>query len=175
LSYEVERTDFASSTDPVAPGISPGGELLDGRYQAHVYGLTAAVTPMSRLSLTGTFNYNDSRTRDFDNGDPSIVPYRGGVYMTSAGVSYQIDAKTELTASYSFAQSSYGESNGTDGVPLGLDYTLHTAGAGVVRHINKNLSAAARYMFYRYTEPTAGDLTDFTAQGLLVSMSWHGP
>lgn len=175
LSYTVERTDFASSTDPVAFGVTPGGALLDGRYRAHTYALNLALNPFSRLSFSGNFTYGDSRTDTFDNNDPAVVPYRGGLYMISGGASYQIDATTTFNASYSFAQSSYGQDNGVAGIPMGLDYTRHSAAATLAKQFNKSLSGALRYVFYTYAEPTDGGLDNYTAHGLFASMTWRAP
>jgi hypothetical protein len=174
LSYKIEGTDFHTRTDPLA-GITPGGELLAGRYLAHTYGVSAAVTPVSRLNLTGTLTYSDSRTWTLDNGDPSIAPYQGGVWMATGGAGYQLNKTTDVSASYSFAQANYGQNNGVAGVPLGLDYTRQSATIALVKHFSAKISGSLRYTFYTYKEPTAGGLTDYTAQGVFALLTYRGP
>ena len=175
LSYRIEGTDFSTQTDPVAAGVSPGGALLAGRYSAHTYGLSSSAAPLPRLNLTGSIVYSDSRTVTFDNNDPSVAPYKGGVYMVNAGAGYAINPKTDLNASYSFAQSDYAQNNGPVAVPLGLDYTRHTVTVALVKRFTPRLSGALRYSFYTYAEPTAGGLTDYTAQGIFASLSFRWP
>jgi len=175
LNYKIEGTDFSTLTDPVFFGLSPGGPLLAGRYEAHTYGLSSALTPIARLNLTGSLTYSDSRTWSFANNDPSVVPYKGGVYMANASAGYALNQRTDLSASYSFAQADYGQNNGVAGVPLGLDYTRHNATIALVEHLSDEVSAALRYSFYTYAEPSAGGLTDYTAQGIFASLTFRWP
>jgi mono/diheme cytochrome c family protein len=174
LTYKIEGTDFNTRTDPIA-GITPGTAVLAGKYLAHTYGLSAAVTPINPLNLTGTLNYSDSRTWTFDNNDPSVVPYQGGVWMATASAAYRLNKTTDLTASYSFSQANYAQNNSAAGVPLGLDYTHQTVSIALTKRFNAKLSASLRYAFYTYKEPTAGDLTDFTAQGIFALLTYQGP
>ncbi|HTA30624.1 MAG TPA: c-type cytochrome domain-containing protein, partial [Candidatus Cybelea sp.] len=46
LSYKIEGTQFSTRTDPLA-GITPGGTVLAGKYEAHTYGLGASLTPVN--------------------------------------------------------------------------------------------------------------------------------
>jgi hypothetical protein len=174
LNYKIEGTDFSTLTDP-ALHATAGGPLLAGKYEAHTYGLSSALAPAARLNFNGSLTYSDSRTWSFANDDPSVAPYKGGVYMVNASAVYALNQKTELTASYSFAQSDYAQNNGVAGVPLGLDYTRHNATIALVKHFSDKLSVAVRYAFYTYAEPTSGGLTDYTAQGIFASLSFRGP
>jgi len=174
LNYKIEGTDFSTLTAP-ATGATVGGPLLAGRYEAHTYGWSSALAPVARLNLTGSLTYSDSRTWSFANNDSSVVPYKGGVYMVDTSATYALSRRTDLSASYSFAQSDYGQNNGVKGVPLGLDYTRHNATIALVEHFSKKVSAAVRYSFYTYKEPTAGGLTDYTAQGIFASLTFRWP
>lgn len=174
LSYKIEGTDFSTRTAPLVD-VTPGGALLAGRYEAHTYGVSAALTPVTRLNLTGTLTYSDSRTSTFDNGDPSVVPYQGGVYMATGGAGYRLNSTTDLSASYSFAQANYGQNNGAAGVPLGLNYTRQSASVAFVKHFSQKLSGSLRYTFYNYAEPSSGGLTDYTAQGIFAMLTYRGP
>jgi hypothetical protein len=175
LNYKIEDTDFSTLTDPVSFGLSPGGPLLAGRYLAHTYGLSSAIAPVARLNLTGSITYSDSRTLTFANDDPSVVPYKGGVYMVNGSANYALNQKTDLSASYSFAQADFGQNNGVAGVPLGMDYTRHSATIALVEHFSGKLSGALRYTFYTYREPSSGGLTDYTAQGIFATLTFRGP
>jgi len=175
LSYKIEGTDFSTRTDPLTAFLEPGGALLAGKYQAHTYGLSAALTPVTRLNLTGTLTYSDSRTWTFANGDPSVVPYQGGVWMATGSAGYRLNKSTDLSASYSFAQANYGQNNGAAGVPLGLDYTRQSATIALLKHFSEKISGSLRYTFYTYAEPSSGGLTDYTAQGIFAMLTFRGP
>jgi hypothetical protein len=173
LSYQIARTDYSTLTDPVLGGISPGGPLLAGIYDAHTYAISTAVTPWRRLSVSGSFSRNDSKTTTFANNDPSIVSYKGNVYTASANVTYILNKTTDLSAAYLYGNANYGENNSAAGIPLGLDYTRHTLTLGLKKRINEHLSASAQYAFYTYTDPSLGGLTDYTAQGVFATLYYH--
>jgi len=176
LSYKIEGTDFSTRTDSLTNNdVSPGGALLAGKYEAHTYGVSAALTPVTQLNLTGTLTYSDSRTWSFANGDASVVPYQGGVYMATGGAGYRLDKTTELNASYSFAQANYGQNNGVAGIPLGLNYTRQSATIALVKHFSNRISGSLRYAFYTYAEPSSAGLTDYTAQGIFATVSYKWP
>jgi hypothetical protein len=175
LSYKIEGTDYSTATDPVTGGISPGGPLLAGKYEAHTYGLSGALTPITRLNLTSTLTYSDSRTWSFANDDPSVAPYKGGVWMATEGAAFTLTQTTRLSASYSFSQANYRENNGTVGIPLGMDYTRHTAAIALTKRFSEKISGAVRYAFYTYAEPSSGGLTDYTAQGIFATLTFKGP
>jgi hypothetical protein len=82
---------------------------------------------------------------------------------------------TDLSASYSFAQAAYGQNNGVAGVPLGLNFTRHSASIALVEHFSDKISGALRYAFYTYAEPGSGGLTDYTAQGIFATLAFRGP
>jgi hypothetical protein len=174
LSYKIEGTQFSTRTDRLA-GITPGGTVLAGKYEAHTYGLGASLTPVNALNLSGTLNYSDSRTWTFDNEDPSVVPYQGGVWIATGSAGYRLNKTTDLSASYSFAQANYAQNNSAAGVPLGLNYTHQTATIAVVKRFSEKLSGSLRYTFYNYTEPSSGGLTDYTAHGVFALFTYRGP
>jgi Planctomycete cytochrome C len=175
LSYKIENTGFATLTDPVAFGVSPGGPVLAGKYLGHTYGISTALTPLTRLSLAGTLTYSDSRLRTFANNDPSVAPYQGGVYLATASATYAINQTSDLSASYTFSEANYAQNNGTAGVPLGIDYTRHNAALALTKHFKHQITGTIRYAFTTYTEPTAGDLTDYTAQSIFAVLTFQQP
>jgi mono/diheme cytochrome c family protein len=174
LIYKIESTGY-SAMDAASPSISPGGALQSGKYLARTYGLSAALAPMKRLSLTSALTYSDSRTWTFANNDSSVVPYQGSLWMITESAAYALNQSTDFSASYSFAQADYAENNGVAGIPLGMNYTRHTAGFGVAKHFTPRVSAALRYNFYAYAEPSSGGLTDYTAQGIFVTLTYKMP
>ena len=73
FKYQWRGTDYRTATDPstvtlfdpitfdpiIAP--QPGGTILAGNYDSHIYSLNATLTPWRRLYLATTFSYTQSR------------------------------------------------------------------------------------------------------------------
>ncbi|SPE53433.1 Planctomycete cytochrome C [Verrucomicrobia bacterium] len=180
LTYQIVDTDYSMGTSPV-PGlggslpISLGGPIFAGSYRARVYGFNVTVTPVQRLYVSGNFTYSDSRAATAQNGDPSIVPYKGGVYSVAISTTYALDKATDLHAAYSFSQANYGEDNVAAGLPLGLDYTRHSLMVGVTRRLSSRVTTQLRYGFYRYSEPSTGGSVDYTAHGVFATLALKWP
>jgi hypothetical protein len=175
LTYQHTATDYQTTTAPVASGASPGGTIFAGNYEAHVYGVSATVTPFQRLYFYSSFTYSDSRTAAAHNGDPSIVPYEGNIYSLSASANYSLNPSTDLHAAYSFSRGDYGQNNFIAGLPLGLDYTRHGLMAGVTRRLSSSVTSNLRYAFYQYSEPSTGGMRDYTAHGLFATLMVKWP
>jgi hypothetical protein len=174
LSYQLRTTEYSSKTDPVYFGISPGGPLDDGRSRAQIYGLRATLTPFRRFYFSGAFTYSRSLTDTATYGNASVVPYRGDIYTLFATAAYALNPKTGLQASYSFSDADYGQSV-AQGVPLGLDFTRHVLFVSLTRRLTQNLSGMLRYEFSHYSEPSSGNLNDFTSQGVFAALIYKWP
>jgi hypothetical protein len=178
LSYQYMATDYSSKTDPVYFGISPGGPILDGRDNEQSCGLNAVLTPFRRFYFSGAFTYSHSRVVTAANSDPAapaVVPYRGDTYTFLASAAYALNPKTSLQATYSFSDAGYGQNNAPNGVPLGLDFTRHELFVSVTRQFTRNVSGALRYQFSEYSEPSSGNLNDFTAHGVFATLVYRWP
>jgi hypothetical protein len=175
LTYQITATDYSSKTDPVAFGISPGGPILDGQYNAQTYGFSATLTPSRRFYLSGTFTYSQSRTITANNGDPSVVPYCGNVYTLITTATYALNPKTDLQVIYNFSHAGYGQNNSANGVPLGLDFTRNRLIAGLTRRFSARVSGTLRYEFDQYTEPSSGNANNFTANGIFATIAYNWP
>ncbi|MBI4325115.1 MAG: hypothetical protein HY674_07605 [Chloroflexi bacterium] len=175
LSYQQVASDYITATDPFTDfgpaAISPGGSILAGNYDAHIYSANAAFTPWRRLYLSGTFSYRDTRTETAQNGVPSVVPYRGDLFSVLSSTSYVLNQATDLNASYYYSWADYGQENFAAGLPLGLTYGWHVASVGVTRRLKKNITTLLQYRFYAYDEPGRGGANDYTAHAVLASLS----
>ena len=170
LTYQWVNTDYHTTTDPGPGGIVPDG-LLAGNYYAHVYGFNATLTPFQRVYFSGSFTYSDSRTKTAAIGSPSVAPYKGNIYTVLASATYILSSKADLSLTYAFSRSDYGQNNLVDGLPLGLDYTRHALMAGTTWHLSKTITTSLRYGFYQYSEPTSGGLNDYTAHAIFASLA----
>ena len=91
LSYQFVTTDYRQDTRPafrVSPPIiySPGGEILAGKYDSHIYSLGMTFTPRRRIYLATMFSYQDTTTTTAS--EDLVPPYKGGVYSALASGTY---------------------------------------------------------------------------------------
>jgi hypothetical protein len=155
--------DIDTSTKAVAIFGIPAGTVASGNYDAIIYSVSATVTPVSRLYLTGLFSLQDTRTIAFANSDPSILTYVGNVYTVLGSAGYALDEKTDLTVQYSYSRSDNFTDNSAAGLPLGLDFRRHGATVSLSRRISKNVAARLGYGFYEYDEPSSGGFNNYKA------------
>ena len=179
LTCQIGTTEYSTKTDPAIDLltlnlVSPGGEILAGKDDAQTYGLNVTLTPLRQFYLSSAFTYSHSRLTAANNGDPSVIPYSGNVYTVINTASYALNAKTALQASYNFTRAAYGQNN-TAGVPLGIDFTRHQLLIGLARKFSDRLSGSLRYSFSQYSEPSSGNLNNFTAHGVFATLDYRWP
>lgn len=174
LTCQFISTDFHTTTDPV-PGTPAPSALLAGNYDAHNLGISATITPIQKLYLSGSFTYGATRMATLAPAEPIIVPYKGDVYSFYGSLTWAINPATQVQASYAFSQANYGQDNLLTGLPLGLDYTRHAVTLGLSRRFSKGLSARLGYGFYRYSEASTGGFNDYTAHGVFATMVLNWP
>lgn len=162
FTYRYVDTDIKTGTDTVI-GLLPGGELTSGHYFANIYSVSATVTPITRLYLTGLFSLQDTRTTSADNSSPSVVAYRGNVYTVVGTAGYALDKKTDVTVEYTYSCAHDSQNNTADGLPLGADNQRQGIGAGVTRKITDNIIGRVRYGWYQFNDAYNG-ANDYTAQ-----------
>ena len=180
LSYQwledTYHTATAAVDDPVSGfvgGISSGGSLLAGTYEAQTASINTTVTPWRRLFLSTTFSYQNARTVTAANGSPSVAPYEGNIYSVLASGTYLLNRKTDLTASYSFSTADFAQNNYADGLPLGINYQQQSVQVGLRRQIGKGKSLGLQYRFYHYDEPSSGGFNNFNAHAVFATLSFQ--
>lgn len=178
VTYKHQNTDYRTATDSVIFGVpsdTPGGELLAGEYDAHVYGLYVVLTPWQRVALNGTLSYHDSRTSTANNGDPAVDDYEGEIYSMLAGGSYRLNDRTDLQASYSYTSGDFSQGNAASGLPLGIEYQQHSVQVGVATQLSEHLRAQLQYQYQTYDEPSGGGVNDYTAHGIFLNctLKWE--
>ena len=176
LSYQLLTSDYHTDTDPAFGGFaSPGGTIFAGNYDASIYSVNATITPWRRLYLSTTLSYRDSRTATAQNQIPSVVPYRGDVYSVLSSATLVLTPRTDWTASYSFSRAAYGQMNLVAGLPVGVDYDMHTIQTGFTRRLKKHAAVGLQYGYFVYREPTSAGLRDYTAQAVFATLSLQWP
>ncbi len=162
LQYQLVATDIKTGTAAI-PLLVPKGSRYSGNYDANIYSISATVTPISRLYLTGLFSFQDTRTVTLGNETPSVIEYKGNVYTAVGAAGFALDNKTDLTVEYSYSRSDNFTDNSADGLPLGLDFHRHGLIAGIRRKITKNIEARLRYGWYEYVESSSGGINNYIA------------
>ncbi len=176
LTYQITESDYSSVTDPfVTTVIAPGGFIVDGHYDLHTVGVSATATPFRPIYFLGAFTWSHSRLETANNGDPSVVPYEGNIFTLNATAAWRFSPKASLQLSYYFSSADYAQNNAAAGAPEGLNYRRHDLIAGLTRQLTKNLSGTLRYEFSQYTEPSSGNINNFSANGIMAMLSYRWP
>ena len=181
LSYQYATTDFRENTrvafDPQSSAtiLSPGGTLLAGKDDSNIYSISATVTPLQRLYLSGMFSYRESKLTTASNG--AFPPYEGEIFSVLASGTYILNQKTDLLVSYSFSYGDYSPEPGAPNLsrspPLGLEYQQHALQAGLSHRFSKDFSARIQYGYYMYDEPPALGVNNYTAHMIFASLTYH--
>ncbi|HEY0548509.1 MAG TPA: c-type cytochrome domain-containing protein, partial [Verrucomicrobiae bacterium] len=152
LSYRLALTDYDATTDagPTPKSTTAAGRVFAGEHDSATYSLNISVTPARRWYFSTTLSYQESRTWTEDHGNPSVVPYRGDIWNVAASSTFALSTRTDLTGSYSFSRARFGQHNFADGLPLGIDYDLHSAQVGVSHRVNTHLTTSVQYGFFQY-------------------------
>lgn len=180
LKYQLVATDYTTVTDPnrvslfvpIARDVDlPGGSILAGDYDAHVYSMNATFIPWRRLYLSSTFSYSDSRIITGVNNGAALVPYSGDVFSVVSSANFAVNQTTDWQASYTFSRADYAQKNDVNGFPSGIAYDRHGIVTGITRRFKKNITTNLQYGFFRYDEPTSGGVNNYTAHAILASMT----
>lgn len=174
LTYQLVSSESEHSTLPIPEGSfgeTAGGEIFAYNYDAHVYSANIAVRPWQRVYLNGTFSFRDSRSWTGHQFPPVVVDYEGELYSAISSATYVINDKTDLSASYTYSWADYGQNNEPAGLPVGIVYDWHIVSAGVTRRFKKNISTNLQYRFYAYDEDNTGGVNNYTAHGVLASLT----
>ena len=162
FKYQKLATDIKTSTESV-PLLAPGGGLESGKFDANIYSISATLTPISRLYLTGMFSLQDTRTIAFANDNPAVIPYHGNVWTVIGTVGYALDNKTDLNLEYTYSRTDNTTVKSSAGLPLGLSDQRTGLLVGLTRRISKNVTARLRYGFYDYNDRSGGGIDNYIA------------
>jgi len=157
LKYQLVATDFETSF------ASTNLSQQTGNFNSQVYSVSATVTPLSRLYLTGLLSCQNTRTIGQDNGSAVVLTYHGNVYSSVAALGYALDDQTDLRAEYTFSRADNFEDNSSVGIPYGLDYKRHSVLVSLSRQLGKNVVGRLAYGFYDYDESSSASINDYTA------------
>ena len=87
------------------------------------------------------------------------------------GGSYLLNDTTDLVGYYSFSSGDYSQGNTADGLPLGIDYELHSLQAGISTLVLEKVRLNLQYLYQHYEETSSGDINDYTAHGIFANCS----
>jgi hypothetical protein len=93
----------------------------------------------------------------------------------NASATYALNLKTSLQLTFVVSRANYSENNAVGGIPAGLDYLHQDVVISVARNLTKHWSGVLRYEFSRYSEPSGGNLNNFTANGIFAGLVFNWP
>lgn len=170
-SYIIPAIDLGGGFILPAQVLAPGGAVVAGQTDAHTYGAGASLTPWDRWSFNGFFSATHSATTSGLLGLPAVVAYEGNIFSGHGSFSYHASEKTTWSGGYSHSWADYDQGDAGGGVPVGLVYNWHTAHFGVGRKLRKNMATQLQYRFWAYDESNTGGRNNYTAHGLVGSMT----
>ncbi|MGD0650062.1 MAG: hypothetical protein ABSA97_02805 [Verrucomicrobiia bacterium] len=162
FKYQKLATDIKTATESV-PFLAPGRGLKSGNFDANIYSVSATLTPITRLYLTGMFSLQDTRAIAFANGNPAVIPYHGNVYTVMGTAGYALDNKTDMNVEYTYSRTDNTAVNASAGLPLGLSDQRTGLLVGLTRRVSSNVMARVRYGFYDYNDRSGGGIDNYTA------------
>jgi mono/diheme cytochrome c family protein len=180
LSYQYLTTEYRQDTRPAFSALppvslSPGGELMAGQYDSHIYSLGLTFTPQRRLYLTTLFSYQATTTTTASEG--LISPYKGGIYSALASGTYAFKETTDLSLAYSLSLADYGQPNpsldSNSPSPLGIQYQMHAVQAVFSHRISKAITTRLQYGFFYYDEPSSLGAANYKAHMVFASLVYH--
>ena len=182
FAYQIVSTDYKQDTrrafDLVPPATySPGGNILAGKFDSHIYSVGLTLTPWRRLSLSPSFSYQDTRTTTASAG--FVPPYRGDIYSALISGTYLIDESTDVSLSYSFSRADYSQGHAalsaSSPPPLGMRYQQHAVQASLSRRLTRNITTRLQYGYYYYDEPTVAGANNYRAHSVFAILSCRLP
>lgn len=142
----------------------PAAANESGDYQSSIYSVSATVTPINQLYLSGMFSYQDTRTIGQANGAPMVAIYHGDVISVTAAAGYAFDKKTDVQVDYTYSSAHNGQSSiALAGLPLGTDYERHGVTVALTRQIRDNIALRLRYGYYDLKDDAVAGNNDYSA------------
>lgn len=188
FKYQMLALDYRTRTDPAValffdpvtflpvPTPLPGGSILAGTYDAHIYSVSTTLTPWRRLALSSTFSYSDSRTLSGVRNGATVVPYAGDLFSLVSSATVFVSARTDWHASYALTWADFEQENAElGGLPLGIAYSRHGLVTGFTRRFKKNISTRIQYGYFQYDEPSFGGSNNYTAHAIFATMAMTLP
>jgi hypothetical protein len=184
LAYRLANGDYRVGTDPVYvilnpanPPVlqTPGGQVWAGEQDVSTYSGNITLTPWRRWYFSGTITYQQSMTWTANYARPTVVPFDGDTYSVAASSTFVVSPLTDLTAGYTFSRARFAQNNFAQGLPLGLDYDLHSVQVGLTHRFGTNVTASAQYGFFQYDEPTSHGFNDYRAHMLFGTIGVRWP
>ncbi|MBM3846380.1 MAG: hypothetical protein FJ405_08850 [Verrucomicrobia bacterium] len=170
LTYRWSDIDFKTQTDEAPTFSVPGGVLFTGKQNANTYSFNAGITPWQRLHLNAGLTYRNTRTTTEANDMPSIAPFKGDLYSIISSITYVLTEKTDLVGSWTWSRADYGQVQ-PQGVPVGLDYDLHSIETGIRWKLRENLFARLQYGFYTYDERNTVGWNNYSAHTIFTTLN----
>lgn len=183
FSFKVLSSDYEVQTDSVIVPrgtlptvvVTPGGTVLAGETDSHIYSLNFSLTPWGRLALSTTLSYQEYRTDTSRSNAAAILPYRGDTLSVMETVTFALNQTTDLFGTYSYSRADYNKDRQMIGVPFGLLYDWHILQAGASKQLNKHFRTTLQYAFFTYSEPSTRGFNNYTAHGLFATLGVNWP
>lgn len=145
---------------------------------AHIVSQNLTWVPWSRLFLQGSFSYAlDATTTPASTitGTAAglVSDARNDYWQATAAVTFVVDDKTDLQASYFYYRANNFINNSGLSTPYGTSANDHTVNVGITRNFSKTVRGSLSYGYFRHRDETSGGLDSYDAHLVFSTITYR--
>lgn len=150
------------------------GPVESGQTTGHIISQNLTWVPWSRLLLQGSFSYAlDSTTTPASSITRTVTDARNDYWQTSAALTFVVDDKTDLQASYFYYRANNFINNSGVSMPYGTSANDHAVNVGLVRNFSKTVRGSLSYGYFRHRDETSGGIDNYDAHLVFSTVSYR--
>ncbi len=171
----VSRYDFQlSRIDTRGNGLT---EIQSAETTSHIFGESISWVPCNRLFLQASanvaFDKTETPANDLAGADANLVlPSKNDYWSANFMVSYNLNAKTDLQANYSYYRANNFVDNSSVSVPYGADDEEHAVTLAMIRRINARMRWTLKYGYFDNRDYASGGYNDYQAHMVYSSIQY---
>lgn len=154
------------------------GSVESGVTTAHIVSQNLTWAPWSRLIMQGTFSYAlDSSTTPVSSLTGAaaglVTDARNDYWQATATVTFIVDDKTDLLASYFYYRANNFINNSSISMPYGTSANDHTVNVGLTRNFSKTVRGSLSYGYFRHRDETSGGFDNYDAHLVFSTITYR--
>jgi hypothetical protein len=181
LGYQYSATNIHNRAHAITapllnpPLVVPATDMDTGAFHSRTYSTSATWSPLSRLYLTGVFNYQNAISDAFLDASNSIQPYRSNIYSVITSAGYAVNDQSDLNLEYSFihadsftdhldsATPPAGYVSSDYGLPYGTTSDQHALTINFTRRISVRTTARLGASYFSFHDSANAGISNYTA------------
>ena len=150
------------------------GSVESGRTIAHIVSQNLTWVPWTRLFLQGSFSYAlDSTTTPASSITTTVTDAHNDYWQTSAALTFVVDDRTDLQASYFYYRANNFINNSSVSMPYGTSANDHAVNVGLIRNFSKTVRGSLSYGYFRHRDETSGGIDNYDAHLIFSTVTYR--